>query len=156
MAALLPAIRAAGGEHRELKNVDEHSNTVRSLAVRRARLAGGGRPEAVAEVAPTTRVIVNDRADVAHAARRRGAPVHGVHLGQADLPTADARALLGPDALVGLTAGTLDLVRAAEQLELSQVNLRYVGGDGRLGGSAPFTKAHKFMLHVNIRFFLGW
>ncbi|MBC7172501.1 MAG: glutamine synthetase, partial [Polyangiaceae bacterium] len=25
-----------------------------------------------------------------------------------------------------------DLVRAAEQLELSQVNLRYVGGDGRL------------------------
>ena len=35
-----PAIRAAGGERRELKNVDEHSNTVRSLAVRRARLAG--------------------------------------------------------------------------------------------------------------------
>ncbi|WP_306512142.1 thiamine phosphate synthase [Janibacter hoylei] len=69
---------------------------------------------AVAEVAPTTRVIVNDRADVAHAARRRGAPVHGVHLGQADLPTADARALLGPDALVGLTAGTLEHVRAAE------------------------------------------
>lgn len=69
---------------------------------------------AVAEVAPTTRVIVNDRADVAHAARRRGAPVHGVHLGQADLPTADARALLGLDALVGLTAGTLDLVRAAD------------------------------------------
>ena len=69
---------------------------------------------AVAEVAPTTRVIVNDRADVAHAARRRGAPVHGVHLGQADLPTADARALLGPDALVGLTAGTLEHVRAAD------------------------------------------
>ena len=69
---------------------------------------------AVAEVAPTTLVIVNDRADVAHAARRRGAPVHGVHLGQADLPTADARALLGPDALVGLTAGTLEHVRAAE------------------------------------------
>ena len=37
---LAPAIRAAGGERRELKNVDEHSNTVRSLAVRRARLAG--------------------------------------------------------------------------------------------------------------------
>ena len=69
---------------------------------------------AVAAVAPTTRVIVNDRADVAHAARRRGAPVHGVHLGQADLPTADARALLGPDALVGLTAGTLEHVRAAD------------------------------------------
>ncbi|KRE35766.1 thiamine-phosphate pyrophosphorylase [Janibacter sp. Soil728] len=68
---------------------------------------------AVEHAAPTTRVLVNDRADVAHAARRRGAPVHGVHLGQADLPVAEARALLGPDALVGLTAGTLDHVREA-------------------------------------------
>lgn len=40
--------------------------------------------------------------------------MHGVHLGQADLPVAEARALLGPDALVGLTAGTVDLVREAE------------------------------------------
>lgn len=68
---------------------------------------------AVADVAPDTRVLVNDRADVAHAARRRGAPVHGVHLGQADLPVGEARALLGADALVGLTAGTLDHVREA-------------------------------------------
>lgn len=69
---------------------------------------------AVADSAPGTRVLVNDRADVAHAARRRGAPVHGVHLGQADLPVAEARALLGADALVGLTAGTLEHVREAE------------------------------------------
>lgn len=70
--------------------------------------------EAVAAVAPATRVLVNDRADVAHAARRRGAAVHGVHLGQADLPVAEARAILGPDVVVGLTAGTLELVREAE------------------------------------------
>ncbi|WP_277454575.1 thiamine phosphate synthase [Janibacter sp. DB-40] len=70
--------------------------------------------EAVARVAPSTRVLVNDRADVAHAARRRGVAVHGVHLGQADLPVAEARALLGPDAIIGLTAGTLDLVGQAE------------------------------------------
>lgn len=70
--------------------------------------------DAVAAVAPTTRVLVNDRADVAHAARRRGAPVHGVHLGQEDLPVAEARTLLGPEAIVGLTAGTLELVREAE------------------------------------------
>ena len=69
---------------------------------------------AVADSAPGTRVLVNDRADVAHAARRRGAPVHGVHLGQADLPVAEARALLGADALVGLTAGTLEHVREAD------------------------------------------
>mgnify|MGYP001114134250 CR=1 FL=1 len=70
--------------------------------------------DAVAGVAPTTRVLVNDRADVAHAARRRGAAVAGVHLGQEDLPVAEARAILGPDAVVGLTAGTLELVREAE------------------------------------------
>lgn len=70
--------------------------------------------EAVAAVSPATRVLVNDRADVAHAARRLGAPVHGVHLGQADLPVSDARALLGSDALVGLTAGSLEHVREAE------------------------------------------
>lgn len=70
--------------------------------------------EAVAAARPATRVLVDDRADVAAAARRRGAPVHGVHLGQDDLPVADARALLGPEAIVGLTTGTLELVRAAE------------------------------------------
>lgn len=86
--------------------------------------------DAVAAVAPSTRVLVNDRADVAHAARRRGAAVHGIHLGQADLPVADARSLLGPDAIIGLTAGTLDLVREAESRR----------GDGRPDylGSGPF------------------
>lgn len=43
-------------------------------------------------------LLVNDRPDVAHAA---GAD--GVHLGQEDLPAAAARALLGPDALIGIS-----------------------------------------------------
>lgn len=68
----------------------------------------------VAAVAPRARVIVNDRVDVAHAARSRGAAVHGVHLGQRDLQVGDARTILGPDALVGLTAGTPGLVSEAE------------------------------------------
>ena len=67
--------------------------------------------EAVRTANPSTRVLVDDRADVAAAARARGAPVHGVHLGQDDLPVPDARALLGHDAVIGLTTGTLDLVR---------------------------------------------
>lgn len=71
--------------------------------------------DAVAASAPETRVIVNDRVDVAYAARRRGRAVHGVHLGQRDLPVGDARSILGPDAIVGLTAGTPELVRAAEE-----------------------------------------
>ncbi|PWH05299.1 thiamine phosphate synthase [Brachybacterium endophyticum] len=69
---------------------------------------------AVRHAAPACRVVLDDRTDVAYAARRRGAHVHGVHLGQDDLPVADARALLGPDAIIGLTTGTTELVEAAE------------------------------------------
>lgn len=63
------------------------------------------------------KVVINDRADVAFAAMRE-APgcVHGVHLGQDDLPPEAARRLLGPDAIIGLTTGTLELVRAADEL----------------------------------------
>ena len=43
-------------------------------------------------------LIVNDRPDVAHAA---GAD--GVHVGQGDLPPEAARAILGPDAIIGLS-----------------------------------------------------
>ncbi|ATG50948.1 thiamine phosphate synthase [Brachybacterium vulturis] len=70
--------------------------------------------EAVRAARPSTRVLVDDRADVAAVARLRGAAVHGVHLGQDDLPVTDARELLGPEAIIGLTTGTLELVRAAE------------------------------------------
>ncbi|AXK46160.1 thiamine phosphate synthase [Brachybacterium saurashtrense] len=72
--------------------------------------------DAVERARPATTVLVDDRADVAAAARARGAAVHGVHLGQDDLPVADARALLGEDALIGLTTGTAELVRAAAPL----------------------------------------
>lgn len=71
---------------------------------------------AVAHARPATRVLVDDRADVAWAARRRGVPVHGVHLGQDDLAVSDARALLGPEAIIGLTTGTLQLVKEARAL----------------------------------------
>ena len=50
---------------------------------------------------PGARVIVNDRADIAKLA---GAA--GVHIGQDDLPPSAVRALLGPDALVGLSTHT--------------------------------------------------
>ena len=56
-------------------------------------------------------LAVNDRADIAAAA---GADI--LHLGQDDLPVTVARELLGPEAVVGLTTGTTDLVRAADRL----------------------------------------
>jgi thiamine-phosphate pyrophosphorylase len=51
---------------------------------------------------------VNDRADVAHAAR---APV--LHLGQDDLPVSAARAVLGPDVLLGRSTHDVEQVEAA-------------------------------------------
>lgn len=86
----------------------------------------GAVAQAVHAVAPGTRVLVDDRADIAYAAARAGWPVHGVHLGQDDLPVADARAMLGPDAVIGLTTGTLELVTAAEALR-GDARADYVG-----------------------------
>lgn len=54
-------------------------------------------------------VLVNDRADVA-----RAAGADGVHLGQDDVPPAAARAVLGPEAVVGVSTHDLDQARAAE------------------------------------------
>ena len=51
--------------------------------------------------APGVALFVNDAVDVALLA---GAD--GVHIGQDDLPPAEVRALLGPDRLLGLSAGT--------------------------------------------------
>jgi thiamine-phosphate pyrophosphorylase len=71
---------------------------------------------AVRAANPATRVLVDDRADVAFAAREAGWAVHGVHLGTDDLPVRAARALLGREAIIGLTTGTLDLVRSAHDV----------------------------------------
>jgi thiamine-phosphate pyrophosphorylase len=64
---------------------------------------------AVALAAPfAARIIVNDRPDIA---RMTGAA--GVHVGQDDLPAADARRLVGPDAIVGLSTHTVPQIEAA-------------------------------------------
>lgn len=69
---------------------------------------------AVAVANPATRVLVDDRVDVAALLMRRGENVHGVHLGQDDVDVRDARELLGPDAVIGLTTGTMELVRSVD------------------------------------------
>jgi len=74
----------------------------------------GARPAEVLEVsrrlvalaARRALVIVNDRADLALLS---GAD--GVHVGEEDLPVAEARRLLGPDRLVGWTARTIEEAR---------------------------------------------
>jgi thiamine-phosphate diphosphorylase len=53
-------------------------------------------------------LIVNDRADIT-----RLAGADGVHVGQHDLPLADARAIMGPAAIVGVSTHSVDQARAA-------------------------------------------
>ena len=69
--------------------------------------------EAVHSVNPQTHVLIDDRADVAAALRHEG--ISGVHVGQDDLDVRVVRELLGPDAIIGLTTGTLELVQAANE-----------------------------------------
>jgi thiamine-phosphate pyrophosphorylase len=63
-------------------------------------------------------VLVNDRVDVALAAGADGA-----HVGQQDLPVADARRLLGPDAILGYSVETVDQARAAASLDVDYLGL---------------------------------
>lgn len=60
--------------------------------------------------------IVNDRCDLAMAVE-----ADGVHLGQNDLPYADARTLLGADAIIGLSTHNAAQVREADALKPSYI-----------------------------------
>jgi len=53
-------------------------------------------------------LLINDRVDVALAAE-----ADGVHIGQDDMPAADARLLLGRKAIIGLSVKTLEQARNA-------------------------------------------
>lgn len=112
---------------------DAHGWTVLDLA--RAFLDGGARliqwrakgldartlladAEALVRLAEATQshVIVNDRADIA---RLSGAA--GVHVGQDDLSPRDARAVLGPEALVGLSTHSIAQIDLATAEPVSYV-----------------------------------
>jgi thiamine-phosphate pyrophosphorylase len=58
-------------------------------------------------------LLINDRVDVALAA---GAD--GVHVGQSDMPAADARRLMGPQAIIGLSVENIEQVVEAETLDV--------------------------------------
>ena len=63
-------------------------------------------------------LIINDRLDVALAV---GAA--GVHLGQADMPPGEARKLLGPDAIIGLSVETPEQAAAADHLDVDYLGV---------------------------------
>lgn len=108
----------------------------------RDKVAGGG--ELLARTLDLADVIggrcafvVDDRLDVVLAARERlgrrnssgqnGARIDGIHLGQSDIPVDAARALLGPDALVGWTANTPAHLATAEAFPHGTIDYLGVG-----------------------------
>jgi thiamine-phosphate pyrophosphorylase len=110
LAELGREVAAGGATLVQLR--DKHGSTRRMIEETRAikaALAGSGIP-----------VLVNDRVDVALAA---GAD--GVHVGQDDMPAADARRLLGPAAVIGLSVKT---VEQAETVPLAVLDYVCVGG----------------------------
>lgn len=54
-------------------------------------------------------LVINDRADIALAV-----DADGLHVGQDDMPYAAARALLGPDKIIGLSITALDQIAAPD------------------------------------------
>jgi thiamine-phosphate pyrophosphorylase len=73
--------------------------------------------EAILRTAPPeARVLVNDRVDIAVLSR-----AHGVHLGQDDLPAADARSILGAGTLIGVSTHNLEQALVADRLNIDYI-----------------------------------
>lgn len=72
-------------------------------------------------------LLVDDRLDVALAAREAGIAVDGVHVGQSDIPVEVCRKLLGPDAVVGLSARTDEMLAYVRELDAMPVDYLGVG-----------------------------
>ena len=63
-------------------------------------------------------LLINDRVDVALAVG-----TDGVHIGQSDMDYTDARRLLGPEAIIGLSVESVADVQAAETLNVDYLGL---------------------------------
>jgi thiamine-phosphate pyrophosphorylase len=110
LAELTRLVVAGGATLIQLR--DKHGATRHMIEEARAihaALAGTGVP-----------LVINDRVDVALAAQ-----ADGVHVGQDDMRVEDARRLLGPKAIIGLSIKTVTQANAAP---LDQLDYVGVGG----------------------------
>lgn len=98
------------------------------VQIRAKELPGGAFTDLAAQVCavlpPSVPLLINDRIDVVLALRRRGLACAGAHVGQADLDVRDVRALLGDEAVIGLSAASPQQLRAAHA---SAARIDYVG-----------------------------
>ena len=60
--------------------------------------------------------VIDERVDVVWQARNQSIKVDGVHLAQSDMEPREARALLGEDAVIGLSVETESLVKVINEL----------------------------------------
>ena len=68
-------------------------------------------------------LIINDRVDVALAV-----DADGVHIGQSDMSYEDARRLLGPDKIIGLSVENMEDILKANELDVDYVGISPVYG----------------------------
>jgi thiamine-phosphate pyrophosphorylase len=109
LADLARGLAAGGATLVQLR--DKHSDT--RVIVERAR--------AIKAVLPkTVPLLINDRVDVALAAA-----ADGVHIGQTDMASEDARRLLGPGAIIGLS---IQSIAQAEAAPLELLTYVAIGG----------------------------
>jgi thiamine-phosphate diphosphorylase len=67
-------------------------------------------------------LLVDDRLDVVLAARKQGAKVDGIHVGQSDVPVEVCREYLGDDSIIGLSARTHELFEYIRTTDVSQID----------------------------------
>ncbi len=122
--AELAVLAARGGadqvQYREKRPITREICTMTLEGIRRALMLYG------------TGLIVNDRV---LAARDSGAL--GVHLGRDDMPAAEARNLLGPQAVIGLTANNLEEALAAAREPVDYLGVGPVFGTRSKEHPAP-------------------
>lgn len=110
--------RAVDGGVRVVQLRDKHAEASAMLA----------QLEAIAEaIDGRATLLLNDRLDVALAARAAGVRVDGVHLGQGDAAVAAARERLGADTIVGLTANSRAHLDAVARMPRGTVDYLGVG-----------------------------
>lgn len=75
----------------------------------------------------TVPLLIDDRLDVALAAREAGIKVDGVHVGQSDVPAEVCRTYLGEDAIVGLSARAHEMREYIATADMGLVDYLGVG-----------------------------
>jgi thiamine-phosphate pyrophosphorylase len=100
LAAFTRDLRAAGVELVQYRDkTGSPQDVLRAAAILHEAMAGSG-----------CKLIMNDRADLSVLAN-----FDGVHVGQGDLSPEDARRVVGPDRIVGVSTHTAEQVSIADQ-----------------------------------------